>query len=1097
MPVHTELFYEHEIYTECVLYNDLPTQCRYFTPAQFSTNFSGTDRANNLSVIHFNARSLKANLNKIKDTLRELEYKFHIIAISETWFKENNWDGNEVTNFHDAFLGYKLYCNSRNNKTGGGVAIVVCESLLRNCESPNICLRNVSYAIDECFESIFIELQISKHSQINVGCIYRAPNTSISKFNENLSYILGNLTSKVVYICGDFNIDLLHCEEQTESKHFVDQMFSSGLYPLITRPTRITGTTATIIDNIFCSELCRNKMCGIVLSDATDHMPIFVLCDNSTYVTNNNDQNVKYNRTLDDEALSKFEQDLSHTNWETVLNECNPNLAYLQFMQILSNTYNNACPVKIRMYTNNTKRKEKPWISRGLKNDCIKKNNLYLAFLKRRSLLAESRYKNYKNKLTKILRIEKKNYYRQKLEECKANTSETWKILNTIIGKRKSENLSYILGNLTSKVVYICGDFNIDLLHCEEQTESKHFVDQMFSSGLYPLITRPTRITGTTATIIDNIFCSELCRNKMCGIVLSDATDHMPIFVLCDNSTYVTNNNDQNVKYNRTLDDEALSKFEQDLSHTNWETVLNECNPNLAYLQFMQILSNTYNNACPVKIRMYTNNTKRKEKPWISRGLKNDCIKKNNLYLAFLKRRSLLTESRYKNYKNKLTKILRIEKKNYYRQKLEECKANTSETWKILNTIIGKRKSEAKYSNEFIVDNDRVTLDNEEIANHFNNFFVNIGTILSNSIEPCQGTQPTDFLKNQVSDSMYMYPVTEKEVSEIVSGCKSKTSYGHDEISMTTVKHVIKQIVRPLTYIFNRSLITGIFPNDMKTAKVIPVFKSGDRLQFSNYRPISLLPQFSKILEKIFNKRLMSFIENHHVLTDGQYGFRSNHSTSLALTEFVEKVTSAIDKQENTIGVFIDLMKAFDTVDHKILLSKLQCYGTRGLALDWIKSYLANRGQYVCYNNSNSELKNIKCGVPQGSILGPVLFILYINDMCEVSTLLNIILFADDTSIFYSTRNIVDITCTVNNELEKLDIWFRVNKLSLNVNKTNFIMFTNKKQLRPTVNIVLNGKNIEQVSHTKFLGVIIDDNLTWREQIKTVETKVSKHRCFV
>ena len=144
----------------------------------------------------------------------------------------------------------------------------------------------------------------------------------------------------------------------------------------------------------------------------------------------------------------------------------------------------------------------------------------------------------------------------------------------------------------------------------------------------------------------------------------------------------------------------------------------------------------------------------------------------------------------------------------------------------------------------------------------------------------------------------------------------------------------------------------------------------------------------------------MPFIEHHHISTDGQYGFRSNHSTSLALTEFVEKVTSATDKQESTIGVFIDLKKAFHTVDHKILLSKLQCYGIRGLAQDWIKSYLANRNQYVCYNNSNSELKNIKCGVPQGSILGPGLFILYINDMCEVSKLLNIILFADVTSIF-------------------------------------------------------------------------------------------------
>ena len=211
-------------------------------------------------------------------------------------------------------------------------------------------------------------------------------------------------------------------------------------------------------------------------------------------------------------------------------------------------------------------------------------------------------------------------------------------------------------------------------------------------------------------------------------------------------------------------------------------------------------------------------------------------------------------------------------------------------------------------------------------------------------------------------------------------------------------------------------------------------------------------------------------------MTDGQYGFRSNHSTSLALTEFVEKVTSAIDKQESTIGV----------------LSKLKCYKIRGLALDWIKSYLANRSRFVCYNNCNSELKNIKCGVPQGTILGPVLFILYINDMCELSKLLNIILFADDTSIFYSTRNIVDIACTVNNELEKLDIWFRVKKLSLNVNKTNFIMFANKTQHRPTVNSILNGTNIEQVSHKKFLGVNTDENLTWREQIKTVEKKVSK-----
>ena len=162
----------------------------------------------------------------------------------------------------------------------------------------------------------------------------------------------------------------------------------------------------------------------------------------------------------------------------------------------------------------------------------------------------------------------------------------------------------------------------------------------MFSSGLYPLITRPTRITATTATTIYKKFCSELCRNKLCGIVLSDAMDHMPIFVLCDNSTYVANNNDPKVKYNRTLDDEALGKFEQDLNHTNWETVLNEWNPNLAYLQFMQILSNTYNDACPVKITMYPENTKRKEKPWLSRGPKMLALK--NLVLSISKKKVII-----------------------------------------------------------------------------------------------------------------------------------------------------------------------------------------------------------------------------------------------------------------------------------------------------------------------------------------------------------------------------------------------------------------------------------------------------------------------
>ena len=269
-----------------------------------------------------------------------MEYKFQIIAISETWLNENNWDRKEVT-----MKSHVQVTNStvipETNLPGGGVAIYVCESLLNNCQSSDICLRDISYVYND-------------------------------NLNDNLSFILGNLTSKIVYICGNYNIDLLHCEERAETKYFLDQMFSSGLYPLITRPTRITGTSATIIDNILCSELCRNKVCGIVLSGTTGHMPIFVSCDNSTNVVNNEDPTVKYKRKLDEDSLNRLEHDLNYINWEIVMNESNPNLAFSRCMQVLSNTYSDACPIKITTYTGKTKRNDKPWLKRGLKK-CLHK----------------------------------------------------------------------------------------------------------------------------------------------------------------------------------------------------------------------------------------------------------------------------------------------------------------------------------------------------------------------------------------------------------------------------------------------------------------------------------------------------------------------------------------------------------------------------------------------------------------------------------------------------------------------------------------------------------------------------------------------------
>ena len=248
-------------------------------------------------------------------------------------------------------------------------------------------------------------------------------------------------------------------------------------------------------------------------------------------------------------------------------------------------------------------------------------------------------------------------------------------------------------------------------------------------------------------------------------------------------------------------------------------------------------------------------------------------------------------------------------------------------------------------------------------------------------------------------------PITRDEILICINNLPNKKSAGHDEYNACTVKSIAPYILTPLLKILNLSLTTGVVPNDFKLAKVIPVYKNGDPRIFSNYRPISILPCFSKILERLVANRLNNFIEKFNILNKSQYGFRANYSTEMALIDLVDKIGSSLDRSEHTIGIFLDLSKAFDTIDHTILLRKLNRYGVRGRALDWFRSYLDNRQQYVPWQNHNSSHTTLSCGVPQGSILGPVLFPLYINDLCTSSKLLSFILFADDTNIFFRHRH--------------------------------------------------------------------------------------------
>ena len=408
-----------------------------------------------------------------------------------------------------------------------------------------------------------------------------------------------------------------------------------------------------------------------------------------------------------------------------------------------------------------------------------------------------------------------------------------------------------------------------------------------------------------------------------------------------------------------------------------------------------------------------------------------------------------------------------------------------------MNEIINKSNQRRKLPSTFLIENQECS-DPVSITNHFCKYFSKLGSNLAKKI-PNASVSPNSFLSGNYANSMFFELSTEQEIAEIVNSFRNGVATGYDNLSVSAIKESVDLIACPLTHIVNLSISSGIFPDPLKITRVVPVFKSGDRRSLSNYRPISVLPIFSKVLERVVYNRLLSYMDKFHILIDNQFGFRKDHSASLALLQLYDKISLAIDQSEFTIGIFLDLSKAFDTVNHNILFDKLQHYGIRGTALNWFKSYFSNRMQFVQYNGVCSQKTVIECGVPQGSILGPLLFLIYINDICNVSSIFQLILFADDTNVFCSGKNLPYLMNQANRELNKLSDWFTANKLSVNLKKTKFMIFKQKqKRCHVDSKIFLNNQEIDLVKEISFLGVILDEHLTWKSHISHVARKMAK-----
>ena len=657
---------------------------------------------------------------------------------------------------------------------------------------------------------------------------------------------------------------------------------------------------------------------------------------------------------------------------------------------------------------------------------------------------------------------------------------------------------------------YIFGDTNIDCLKYGTCANSSNYVDMLFSHGMIQVVSKPTRCTLTSATLIDHVITNSIADSYETIILISQLSDHFPVlhFLSCSK-----HRSTPKTIAKRDFSDANLNYFRTSLSALGWQDVISASDPQLALNSFSETFTSLYDIHFPLVTKKFNKNFHRIE-PWITGGLLTSRRKKIELEKQMLVNPSPSSTLNYKTFRNVYNKVLRAAKKLYFEQQLILNQSNVKQTWNLIRLAMNK-KTEKSSSVPCLTVNNRSVTDHAEMANLFNDFFTSISSAIVNEINPSDSPPDEEFSENIPLFSFSSTPLTVKEVVEAALQLQPKKTLDFTGLSVWFVQKIINEISIPLHHIFARSLVEGAVPQQLKLAKVIPVFKSGKKDVMDNYRPISLLSCYSKIIEKIVCTRLTCFLDVNKLISSSQFGFRKKHSTLHPLIHFQNFVSSALDKGEHAVAIFCDLRKAFDTVDHRILLVKLRKMGVRGAELLWFQNYLTGRRQIVSINGSNSLLLSILIGVPQGSILGPLLFLIYINDLPLCSELFAL-LFADDTTLLLAGPNLEELTVKINTEFKKVVDFFRSHKLALHPEKTKFILFSNSSVARSKqVNISLNFNNDGDVVDTKlispltritveseipavkFLGVLIDPLLNFKCHIDSLIGKISKSLYFL
>lgn len=606
--------------------------------------------------------------------------------------------------------------------------------------------------------------------------------------------------------------------------------------------------------------------------------------------------------------------------------------------------------------------------------------------------------------------------------------------------------------------VIIAGDFNIN--YEEKMAASTQALENLFVSyNLKMMVQNPTRISEHSSTTIDYV-CTNLDeRNLTCNVISAGISDHEAVifkFLACYS-------NKISFRFGRIYSKKNFEKFKQKCDLIPWEDVLFASDPMSA---FHKLLTNVFEDCFPKR------KIKRKnKKSWITKGIR---ISANNMRFLHTLRKYCSNPffiTYFNNYRKIYRQTIKCAKEIYYKERIKKAKNEVKENWAIVNNLRGNANS---IPEQYMLN-----------PNNLNDFYCTIAEKLTSTI----GTQdnPMNYLKGiNIPNTFLIEEINLFELKEVVQDIKNKNSSGIDEISPKILCNLPDTALHVLVNIINGYFAMGEFPSCLKTALVIPLFKGGELDDPSNFRPISLLSTLSKIIEKLMKKRVLEFMTDNKILSYSQFGFQSSKSTNDAIFSFLENVYINLNNAESVAAVFCDFSKAFDCVNHLLLLEKLYHYGFKGISFKWFKSYISDRKQIVRSNGKLSQSKDILWGVPQGSVLGPILFLIYINDLASIQIQGKFTIFADDTTLAWHGKDTEELEGIIGRDLEKVKRWCDSNYLCLNLKKTNVLTFGFHCEV-----LSLNGYILENKGHSKFLGISIDNKLKFDHHVIALRKKIS------